>query len=90
MTPTESAEEAEWHRGIFEVLREMYTVRDFRLVLTAETVDCLEEYTVGAVKQAVATEKAAKRLDYLSSEPMVVHIPQSTLYPLYLSYSREL
>ena len=89
MTPTQSAEEASWHHGLFEVFREMYTVRDFRLVLTAETVDYLREYTVGAVNRAVATEKAAKRLDYLSSEPMVVHIPQSTLYPLYLSHQEN-
>ena len=77
MTPAEGAEEASWHRVLFEVFREMYTVRDFRLVLAVEARDRLGEYTVGAVKRAVATENATKRLDYLPSEPAVVYSPQS-------------
>ena len=77
MTPAQRAEEASWHRAVFEGIREMYAVRDFRLVLTVEVWDRLGEYAVGVVKQAVATEKAENRLDYLSSEPVVAYSPQS-------------
>jgi hypothetical protein len=35
MTPAKRHEEASWHRRLFKVFREMYTVREFRLVLCA-------------------------------------------------------
>ena len=79
MTPEESAREDYWHSGLFDVFREMYTVRDFRLTLCAEVWDCVGEYAVRALKRAVAVEKAAERLDYLSSEPMVVLSPQASM-----------
>jgi hypothetical protein len=79
MTPEERTSEDSWHRGLFDVFREMHTVRDFQLTLCAEVWDCVGEYAVQVLERAVAVEKAANRLDYLSSEPMVVHSPQSSM-----------
>ena len=79
MTPEEITREASWHRGLFEVFREMHTLRGFRLTLCAEVWDCVGEYTVQVLKRAVAVETTANGLDYLSSEPMVIHSPQSSM-----------
>jgi hypothetical protein len=79
ITPEESAREESWHRGLFDVFREMHTVRDFRLTLCAEVWDCVGEYAVQVLKRAVAVEKAANRLDYFSSEPMVVLSPRGSM-----------
>lgn len=73
VTPSRRALEASWHRRLFEVFREMYTVREFRLVLCAEVWDRAVDYAVDVLKRTVAAEKAAKRLDYLPSEPVVVY-----------------
>ena len=78
MTPEDYAKEASWHRGLFEMLRRMHAVRGFRLTLCAEVWDCVGEYAVRVLKRAVAVEKVAKRLDFLSSEPMVVYSPQGS------------
>ena len=77
-TPDERAEEALWHCWLFEVFREMYLVRDFQLVLRAEVHDPVGEYMIGVLKQAIAEEVVAKRLDYLPSEPLVVYSPRGT------------
>ena len=79
MTLTERAGQELWHRRLFKAFREMYTVRDFRLVLCVDVWDHVGEYTVKVVKQAVAAEKAAGRLDYLLSEPMVVYSPRGSM-----------
>jgi hypothetical protein len=78
MTPAEEEKEASWHHRRFEVLREMYAVRQFRLVLCIEVWDRVGEYAMGALKRAVAAEKVANRLDYLPSEPMIVYRPQGS------------
>ena len=75
-TPAKREREASWHRRLFEVFREMYTVREFRLVLCADVWDRLKEFTMERLKRAVAVEKAAKRLDYLPSEPLVICSPR--------------
>lgn len=79
MTPDERATDDLWHRRLFQVFRDMHTVRNFRLVLCADVWDRVGEYTVEVLKRAVATEEAAKRLDYLSSEPMVVCSPRGSI-----------
>ena len=56
----------------------MYLVRDFQLVLRVEVHDQVGEYMIGVLKQAIAVEVAAKRLDYLPSEPLVVYSPRGT------------
>ena len=76
MTPAQRAKHELWHRGLFEAFREMYTVRDFRLVLCVNVWDRVEEYTVGVMKRVVEEEKTAGRLDYLFSEPVVVYSPR--------------
>jgi hypothetical protein len=79
MSSAEEAEEALWHQRRFEVLREMYAVRQFRLVLCVEVWDLVGEYAMRALKRAIAVEKAANRFDYLPSEPMVVYIPRGSM-----------
>ena len=74
MTEAKRTAEASWHCRLFEVFHEMYAVRDFQLVLCADVWDSLEEYTKGVLKEAVAVEKAAKRLGH--SEALVVHSPR--------------
>ena len=76
--PAGRAKEASWHRGLFKMFRKMYTVRNFRLVLCADVWDYVGEYTVGMLKCAVAAEKAAERLDYLPSEPLVICSPRGS------------
>ena len=76
MTPAESSKQDLWHRGLFEAFREMYTVRDFQLVLCVDVWDRVGDYTMGVMRRAVAEEKAAGRLDSLLSEPVVVYNPR--------------
>ena len=76
MTPAQRAAEASWHCRLFEVFREVYAVRSFQLVLFADVWDYVEEYTRGVLKEAVAVEREAKRLGYLSSEPLVLYSPR--------------
>ena len=79
MTPDQRATEASWHYALFEVFREMHTVVDFQLVLCADVWDCVGEYAVEALKRAVAVEKAAGRLDYLPSEPILFCNPWGSM-----------
>ena len=81
MMPDETAEEASWHCRLFEVFREMHAIRDLQLVLCADVWDPVGEYTMGVLKQAIAVEAAAKRLDYLHSEPLVVCSPRASRDP---------
>ena len=67
----------------------MHAVRDFRLVLCANVWDRLGEYTVGVLKEAVMAERAAKRLDYLPLEPLVVYIPRGRPEPYYVLGSQK-
>ena len=76
-TPAQKADEALFHTQLFTAFREMRSaVPDVQLVLCADVWDCIGEYAMGVLKQAVAVEKAAKRLDYLPSEPLVIFRPQ--------------
>jgi len=77
-TPDQRAKEASWHRELFKVFRWMYGLREFRLVLCAEVWDCVGEYAMRVLKQAVAAEKAGGRLDYLPSEPLLVYSPRAS------------
>lgn len=73
VTPDERAMEASWHHALFEVFREMHTVRDFKLFLCADVPDCIGECAVGELQRVVAAEKVTRGLDYLPSEPAVVY-----------------
>jgi len=78
MTPANRAREASWHRGQFEAFRQIHEVRNFQLMLCADVWDRVGEYVVGVLKRAIAAEKAAKRLDYLPSEPSVIYSPRGS------------
>ena len=58
MTPEERAEEAIWHRWLFDVFGKMYVVRDFQLALCADVHGPVLEYMVRELKQAIAAEEA--------------------------------
>ena len=58
MTPEERAEEAIWRCWLFDVFREMYLVRDFRLALCADVHGPVLEYMVRELKQTIAVEEA--------------------------------
>lgn len=74
--PSWRAMEASWHRGLFKIFCEMYTARHFQLVLCADVWGPLKEYTMRVLRRAAAVEKAAERLSYLPSEPLVVSNPR--------------
>ena len=65
-----------WHYRLFEVFREMHEIRKFRLVLCADVWDRVGKYTMQALKQAVAAEKARRGLDDIFPEPLVVCSPR--------------
>ena len=73
--------ETPWHHRLFEVFREMYAVRGFRLALCADVLGCVWGYMKGMLKVAVGVEKEPKRFGHLSSdpEPLVVCSPRG--YP---------
>jgi len=75
---TEEAQEVLWHRRLFEVLRGVHKVRDFKLELCADVWEPVGEYSVGILKQAVAEEKASGGFDGFSSEPFVTYYPRRT------------
>jgi len=64
-------EEASQHRLRFKVLRELYKVRDFRLVLSATVSGCVAEYSTRMLEEAVAEEKAKNGFDDHFPEPVV-------------------
>ena len=68
--------EALWHYRLFEVFREMREIRKFRLVLCVDVWDRVGEYSVQALKQAVAAEKTQKGFDNTFPEPSVIYSPQ--------------
>ena len=75
-------EEGGAHSLRFEVFREMYEVRSFRLVLCADVFGCALMRSVRALKQIVATERESGRLDYLQCESSIiseVRAPRSRL-----------
>lgn len=56
----------------FKVLQEMYMVRGFQLVLCADVLDGVTEYTIQGLKQAVEKEKVNGGFDYLPCEPSII------------------
>lgn len=68
----EEEEEALQHLRRFELFREMYKVRDFRLVLCATTWESREECVLQLLKEVVAAEKARGGFNDLFPEPLVI------------------
>ena len=76
VSEADRAEEALKHHRRFEVLREVYKVRDFQPVLFVEVCDPVGDYSVRMLKEAVADEKAKGGFEGFRSEPVVVYHPQ--------------
>ena len=57
----------------FKVFREMRRVRDFRLVLCADSWDGVGEHMVRVLRQVVEAEKAKRGFDDTFPEPLVIH-----------------
>ena len=66
------------HRQRFEVFHRMHRVRDFQLVLCVDVWDRVGEYSVRALKRAVADEKARGGFSKPFSEPLVVYHPRGS------------
>lgn len=56
------------------MLREIYSVREFRLVLCAEVFGCAEKHAVDALKHILEDEGKDGGLDYLRHKPSVISI----------------
>ena len=68
----EGGDNAIHHAGQFKVFREMYMVREFRLILCADVHDWIVERAVRVLERIVDTEKKNWRLDYLPCEPLII------------------
>ena len=80
--PEEQATVALHHRWRFRELHEMHMVRRFRLVLCADILNRVTEYTTRGLERVVNTEKAKGGFDYLH-EPLIVsevRSPRTRLY----------
>ena len=55
-----------------EVFRDMHSVRDFRLVLCVDVLDCMAEDSTRMLGGIVKVEEAKGGFDFLLSEPLVV------------------
>jgi len=80
LSPAKMRREASWFDRRFEVFRAMQKVRDFQLVLCADTWDEAREHTTGALKQAVAAEKEKRRFDDTFLEPLVTYSPRGSFH----------
>ena len=60
------------HLERFKVFREMYGVREFRLVLCADVHDRIAVRATQALKCILEAERTKGGLDYLLGEPLVI------------------
>ena len=60
------------HPERFKVFSEMHRMREFRLVLCADVLDCIAEHAVGVLERVVEEERMNGRLDYLRCEPLII------------------
>ena len=74
----EKAREDSQHRALFEMFREIYKVREFRLVLCADVRYRVGEYTVQMLREAIAAEKAERGFDVFFPEPLVIYNPRES------------
>ena len=71
-------EEASRRRRHFEVLHEVYEVRDFQLVLCADVWDSLMKHAVRVLNQTVAAEEVQRGFDDLFSKLSVTCRPRGS------------
>jgi len=81
LSEAERAEEASRHGQKFEMLRELYKIRDFQLVLSASVSGCVAEYATQMLEEAVAEEKAKNGFDDHFPEPVVLYDPHRIQRP---------
>ena len=60
------------HPERFKVFSEMHRMREFRLVLCVDVLDCIAEYAVGVLERIVEEERMNGRLDFLLCEPLII------------------
>jgi len=78
--PTERrADNVLHHLEQFKVFNEMYRVRDFRLVLCADVLDCIVESAMQELDRIVKAERMNGGLYYLLREPLIVSEMRSPL-----------
>jgi len=80
--PEIEAENVQHSRRQFKVFRQMYRVREFRLVLCVDVLDCVVEDTMWALESIVEVERESGRLDYLVCEPLIIsemRVPRTRL-----------
>ena len=70
--PEIEAENVQHSRRRFKVFRQMYRVREFRLVLCVDVLDCVVEDAMWALENIVEVERESGRLDYLVCEPLII------------------
>ena len=87
LSPGHIAEEASRFDRRFRVFRAMRKIRDFQLVVCADTWDVVGEYTVGVLKQAVAAEKVKRGFDGTFLEPLVIHSPRGSCFQQMVCYA---
>ena len=76
VSEAEQVEEASWHHRQFEVFRNMHRVRDFQLVLCADVQECVGEYTVQVLEEAIAAEEEIEGFDGFFSKSLLIYTPQ--------------
>ena len=83
LDPEGNAMVALYHQQRFKQLHEMYLMRRFQLVLCANVLDGVTEYTARALERVVNAEKAKGGFDYLFHEPLIVSEAWSPYIRLY-------
>jgi hypothetical protein len=75
-----------------KVLREMHSVRDFRLVFCVDVLDCMTEDATRLLGDIVKTEEAKGGFDFLLSEPSVIcekRVVRTRLSDFNVGYSKS-
>ena len=68
----ERAKNARHHQERFKVFNKMYGVREFRLVLCADVLDCIAKRAMRVLGGIVKAERKKGGLDYLACEPLII------------------
>ena len=66
------AKRVQYHQERFELFREMYRVREFRLVLCMDVANRMERRVRLGLERIVMAEKAKGGFDYLRHEPSII------------------
>ena len=78
------------HQQRFDLFREMYRAREFRLVFCADVLDCAAEDAIRTLERVVKVEKVKGGLDYPFCEPLVTserRLPRTRLFDHPVDYT---